>query len=226
MYEYVQMAQYYDLFYTRKNYDQETAFLTKLIGKRKKILDVGCGTGIHMANLEKNNYEVTGLDLSPAMLQIAQKRTHGPLMVGNLLNYEFSEKYDVIISMFAVFNHLPSKEQFWAGINHLLKYLNDDGILIIDLHNGRSNGEKSDTTNNIKRVMKWQFDSVTFREHTDIYYYKDEKVFHDTHDFLIYSIAELKRILESKNLKYKIYENYTFKVATDDSKNLILVIAK
>ena len=46
--EYQQMAKYYDLFYKKKNYDKESKFLENLINKRKTILDIGCGTGLHM----------------------------------------------------------------------------------------------------------------------------------------------------------------------------------
>lgn len=40
MYEYKDMAKYYDLFYSNKEYDKKIDFLIDLIGNRKKILDV------------------------------------------------------------------------------------------------------------------------------------------------------------------------------------------
>ena len=62
--EYQQMAKYYDLFYKKKNYDKESKFLEELINTRKTILDIGCGTGLHMHYLEEKNYQVEGIDLN------------------------------------------------------------------------------------------------------------------------------------------------------------------
>ena len=58
MCEYKEMAKYYDLFYSNKSYEKEVLFLKNLIGNKKTILDVGCGTGIHMNLLEKYGYQV------------------------------------------------------------------------------------------------------------------------------------------------------------------------
>ncbi len=53
MLEYKNMAKYYDLFYYNKSYEKEPKFLENLIGNRKSILDVGCGTRIHIKLLEE-----------------------------------------------------------------------------------------------------------------------------------------------------------------------------
>ena len=224
--EYGQMAKYYDLFYKDKNYTKEIYFIKNLIGNRKTILDVGCGTGIHMHLLESIGYEVDGIDLSKDMLEIAVSRVNGKVYQGNLLDYKINKKYDVIISMFAVFNHLKSYEELEQGIINSYSHLKNNGILIIDLHNGRNDGEKETNYNNYKRIMKWQFDKDHFIEHTDIDYIIDNKIYHDTHDFKIYEIDKIKDLLNKYNLKYKLYENYSFNEASDKSKNIEIVIYK
>ena len=42
------------------------------LSKGSKILDVGCGTGRHSVALAREGYKMTGIDLSPAMLQQAR----------------------------------------------------------------------------------------------------------------------------------------------------------
>ena len=222
--EYGKMAKYYDLFYKDKDYNKEINFIVSLINDRKTILDVGCGTGIHMHLLESIGYVVDGIDLSKDMLDIADSRVNGKVYQGNLLDYKINKKYDVIISMFAVFNHLNSYEELEQGIINSYNHLNDNGILIIDLHNGRSNGEKETNYNDFKRIMKWQFDKEHIIEHTDIDYIIDNKIYHDTHEFKIYEIDKIKDILNKYNLKYKLYENYSFNEANDKSKNIEIVI--
>ena len=226
MCEYKEMAKYYDLFYANKSYDREVIFLKKLIGNRRTILDVGCGTGIHMNLLEAYGYQVDGLDLSNEMLDIAKTRTKGILFQGNLINFKSNKKYDVIISMFAVFNHLKNYNEFEKSILNLYQYLNENGIMIIDLHNGRTNGKKEDNYKDYKRIMTWAFDQNTFKEHTEINYIIDNKSYYDTHDFLIYQINKIKEILNKHKYKYFIYENYSNNIGIDKSKNIQIVIEK
>lgn len=224
--EYQEMAKYYDLFYKKKNYDKESTFLENLINKRKNILDVGCGTGLHMHYLEEKNYQVEGLDLNEGMLEVAKTRVKGLLYQGNLLDFQPKKKYDAIISMFAVFNHLNNEQELEKAILHWYKYLNENGILIIDLHNGRKSGEKETTIDNCKRIMKWTFDNTTFKENTEITYVIDGKIYQDTHEFQIYKPKQIEEILKKYNLKYQLYENYSLEKATDDSKNIEIVIEK
>lgn len=226
MVEYQEMAKYYDLFYCNKSYDEEVKFLENLIGNRKFILDVGCGTGIHMNLLEKKGYCVDGLDLNIAMLNIASNRVNGNLYEGNLLDYNLNKKYDAIISMFAVFNHLKNYDEFERGILHWYNHLNENGILIIDLHNGRSSGTKENSYQDYKRIMTWHFDAKTFQEHTDITYEIAGKKYCDSHEFLIYKIDKIKNILNQNKLQYQLYENYSTEEATDASKNIQIVINK
>lgn len=227
MFEYKEMAKYYDLFYYNKSYEKEVNFLENLIGNKGKIvLDVGCGTGIHMSLLEEKGYHVDGLDLNNGMLDIAKNRVNGNLYEGNLLDYNINKTYDVIISMFAVFNHLKNYNEFEKGLLHWYNHLSEDGILVIDLHNGRSNGKKENSYKNYRRIMVWNFDVKTFKEHTDITYEIDGNKYCDSHEFLIYKIDKIKNILDRNKLKYQLYGNYSSNEATNDSKNIEIVIKK
>lgn len=139
--------------------------------------------------LEEIGYQVDGIDLNKEMLDIAETRIKGKVFQGNLLDFKISKKYDAIISMFAVFNHLNNYEEFEkGGVLHCYNQLNKDGILIIDLHNGRHDGEKQSTYKKFQRVMKWQFDEKNFIEYTDIDYLINGKKYHDVHIFKIYEI--------------------------------------
>ena len=74
--------------------------------------------------------------------------------------------------------------------------------------------------------MKWTFDSTTFKETTEITYMIDGKIYRDTHEFQIYKLRQLENILKKHNFKYQLYENYSFTKASDNSKNIEIIIEK
>lgn len=229
-YEYGLLAKHYDELYSRKDYQKETAFLTNILSKYnvKTILDAGCGTGSHMRLLEQNNYTCTGLDISNDMLLIAKNKVNGPLHQGNITDFNLYNKYDAIISMYAVFNHLLAKENIIESLKTFTNHLNPNGIIIVDLHNPSSSGNKEDTINGIGRKMIWNYDPINKVEQTSIIYTIDNNSFEDNHTFKIYSIDEIKEYAEYVNLTFiAAYENYDInKLANDKSKNIQILLQK
>ena len=176
--------------------------------------------------LEDSGYIVDGLDLNSGMLDIAKTRVKGNLIEANLLDFNINKKYDSIISMFAVFNHLKDYNEFEKGIMHCYKYLNENGTLIIDLHNGRKSGEKVSEYKDYKRIMSWKFDEKKFKEYTNIQYIVGDSIYEDKHEFIIYEVEKIKKILDKNKLNYKLYDNYSLNKADDFSKNIEIVIWK
>ena len=224
--EYKEFAKYYDKFYQNKNYKKETEFLNNFINANDKILDVGCGTGIHAALLTDNGFEVDGLDLNKEMLEIAKTRLKTNLYWQNILEIDISKKYNMIISMFAVFNHLKDTDELMRGLMNLKQLLHDGGKIIIDLHNPQSSGSKIDTYDNMTRVMKWNYDRSLKIEKSDIIFEIDGIKYTDTHTFRIFTIDEMKECCERVGLKVvNVYENYDInKEGTSASKNLQFLI--
>lgn len=224
--EYKEFAKYYDKFYQNKNYKKETEFLKNFINANDKILDVGCGTGIHAALLTDNGFEVDGLDLNKEMLEIAKTRLKTNLYWQNILEIDISKKYNMIISMFAVFNHLKDTDELMRGLMNLKQLLHDCGKIIIDLHNPQSSGSKIDTYDNMTRVMKWNYDRSLKIEKSDIIFEIDGIKYTDTHTFRIFTIDEMKECCERVGLKVvNVYENYDInKEGTSTSKNLQFLI--
>jgi SAM-dependent methyltransferase len=69
-------AEHYDEESFTSATDAEIALLTRLLDLEPgdRVLDVGCGTGRHAVPLAAQGLQVTGVDLSPAMLARAQAR--------------------------------------------------------------------------------------------------------------------------------------------------------
>ena len=159
-------AKYYDLFYKGKDYSEEVDFLKKIFNKFGKkpvrILNLGCGTGAHDKDLVNENYQVTGMDLSEEMIEIAKDKVpDAEFVVGDISNFNLNDKFDVIICMFSVLGYLTENEQLEGFFDCCKKHLNPEGLLILDVWNGLgvmhelpTSREKSVEVDGLKIVRK------------------------------------------------------------------------
>ncbi|HXV17836.1 MAG TPA: methyltransferase domain-containing protein, partial [Gemmatimonadaceae bacterium] len=71
-------SRYYDLLYRDKDYGAEALYVSQLIKTHSpdavSIMEIGCGTGAHAAELAELGYNVTGVDMSEGMLEAADAR--------------------------------------------------------------------------------------------------------------------------------------------------------
>lgn len=222
--EYKEFAKYYDIFYSKKDYKKEVNFLKNFIKKDDKIIDIGCGTGIHASLLSE--YDIDGLDLNKEMLEIAKTRITGKLYNQNILDINITKKYNVIISMFAVINHLKDIVELEKCLFNLKNILLPGGRIIIDLHNPQSSGEKVDCYDNIERKMIWNYDKDKKIETSKIIFKIDNKIYNDSHIFKIFGIGDIENVCKKLELKViNVYENYdVLKKGSSNSKNLQFII--
>lgn len=93
--------------------------------------EIGCGTGIFLAYLEKRGLRALGIDLSAEATEIAQKRfTRGLISVRNQSVYDLKDKFDVIF-MFEVLEHIEDDQGFLSHISDNL--LKEGGRLFISV---------------------------------------------------------------------------------------------
>ena len=74
--DYTSMSTYYDVIMTSGYYDYKKIVDGVLNQPSANILEIGCGTGLILEEIAKRNpaISLTGMDLTQAMLNIAQKR--------------------------------------------------------------------------------------------------------------------------------------------------------
>jgi SAM-dependent methyltransferase len=125
-------SKYYDAFYRTKDYNKECETVERLLlaksKKRKRLLDLGCGTGSHAVILARNGWDVTGIDISADMLSQAKakaKKEKLPIVFhqSDISAFELSQTYDAAISMFAVVGYLTKNSQldtFFATVRRHL----------------------------------------------------------------------------------------------------------
>lgn len=137
---YGRFAKYYDkLYMKKKDYAREAGFIDSLIRKynpqAKSILDVACGTGIHMSLLRKMGYGVAGTDASNEMLNLARKRLGGraELIKADMKNFRLGKKFDAVICMFSAINYNLGYGDLEKTIGNFYNHLGTPGLAIIDV---------------------------------------------------------------------------------------------
>jgi SAM-dependent methyltransferase len=93
------------------------------------LLDIGCGGGKNAFNLKKH-YQVTGLDLSPAMLQLA--KTLNPtceFIEGDMRSFSFGSTFDAILLDDGI-SYMASHADLSAAFQGAFGHLNPGGVLV------------------------------------------------------------------------------------------------
>jgi len=106
--------------------------------KDMAILDVGCGTGAHLAMYQRYQCSLAGIDTSESMLRIATKRLGetADLRLVNARTLPFDDRsFDLVISMLAI--HEMDQDSRVHALGQMRRVLRQDGrMLLIDFHPG------------------------------------------------------------------------------------------
>jgi SAM-dependent methyltransferase len=142
-------ARYYDLLYAGKDYAAEAQYVHQLIQRHRpggtRLIDVGCGTGAHGAELARLGYRLLGIDASPEMLAAARERAV-PLPADHPGSLDFAEgdarsfrspnRFDVATSLFHVMSYQTGNDDVAAAFATVAAHLEPGGLFIFDFWYG------------------------------------------------------------------------------------------
>ena len=101
----------------------------------RRLLDIGCGTGIVAAQFQQAGYEVTGLDISEAMLRRARTRLgEGAVFVhGDATDFTVAEPFPFAVSTYDIPNHLGSLEKISSYLECAFRAVRPGGVFAFDV---------------------------------------------------------------------------------------------
>jgi SAM-dependent methyltransferase len=137
-------SRYYDLLYRDKDYEGEARYVDSLIQRHKqgpqRILDLGCGTGRHDFFLARMGHELTGIDRSNEMLEVAKEQAarfedSGPRPVfaqGDVRTLRLGKTFDVVVSLFHVMSYQTQNSDLLGALATIREHLDPGGLFVFD----------------------------------------------------------------------------------------------
>jgi SAM-dependent methyltransferase len=142
--EYMSIAELYDHVVPYRERTDVGFFVEAAKESGGPVLEVGCGTGRVLIPTTRAGIEITGLDLSPHMLEICREklknepeevRSRVRLVEGDMRQFELKNTFRLVTLPFRPFQHLTTVEDQLACLGCIHRHLADGGRLILDIFN-------------------------------------------------------------------------------------------
>lgn len=132
---YAQLAGFYDRFIGDATYRRLGGLFDQLVGETNagvSLLDIGCGTGWLLARARVAGCRVTGVDVSPAMVDMARRRCpDAELVCGSVMSLR-GRSWTLLTATHDVFNHLARAEGLDRTFTLVYDLLQPGGTGLID----------------------------------------------------------------------------------------------
>ena len=142
---YDQIAGYYDEMTRYKDrLENEKEIFSAWINKYqfKKVLDLGCGSGLHTIVLSELGIETTGVDVSDNMIKKAKKNVqkfeiNPPFIKSSFrdLDKNIKEKFDTVLFLGNSLPHIKTEQELLVTFKNIRKLLLPQGKFILQILN-------------------------------------------------------------------------------------------
>ncbi len=142
--EYAVTAEFYDYVVPYHTRADVAFFVEAAQADGGPVLEVGCGTGRVLIPTARAGVPIYGIDLSPYMLDICERRVEQePIEVqqriqldqADMRDFDLGQTFKLITIPFRPFQHLIEVEDQIACLRCIHRHLADDGRFILDVFN-------------------------------------------------------------------------------------------
>lgn len=223
--DYTNMSYYYDVIMTSGYYDYEKIVDSLLNGQTgQRVLEIGCGTGLILEELAKRQSQSTiaGIDLTQAMLNIAQERLkpfgNVSLSQQNVCSLDLPQQHDLAFSYGGVWyfvvdgdkepfmvSHIPDHEANQLGLARVAQYIAKGGTLLLGIQ-GPHHDYAKPIANGMVYSQKIEPSAHGFTKH---YFLNDgeTRLMAQTIDYRTYSFAQALEMMGVNGIEYAPQEN-------------------
>jgi SAM-dependent methyltransferase len=136
---FTQTAAFYDAIYAArgKAYAAEAnalaAWIRTVAPEARTLLDVGCGTGGHLAEFERLGFEVTGIDADLKMVALARARCpEAAIEPAPMTSFDLGKRFDVVVSLFGTTAYARLPNHLDETIARCAAHLEAGGVIVIE----------------------------------------------------------------------------------------------
>jgi SAM-dependent methyltransferase len=126
---------YHEMYQHVFDYDKEYSFYDSILKMNncKKILEVGCGSGMLASRFLKNGYDYLGLDSSNEMLDIARPEVGSDSFIQcDMRNLSFDQQFDTVLITGRSIAYVIENLDIIITLSGIHKSLKNSGLLIFD----------------------------------------------------------------------------------------------
>ena len=161
---YHQLAEsYYSIESHHRDISHDISLVRSLLHSVREpaLLDLGCGTGEHLASLSKYGINCTGVDSSADMIRVGRLRFPGKIRFehSNITDIDYYNDFDLVTSLFGSMNYLLEDEEIDRAFWNIWRALKDDARALLEIWN--SFPIKQIQKKDISRVSTTRFDGRT-----------------------------------------------------------------
>lgn len=241
---YSRLATIYDDVMSHVDYKHWAHYIHRIIKKwhplAGKVVDISCGTGNMLLNLNKYGYTLSGFDLSFEMTKIAwlkfnQKSIRIPVWQGNMQTFKLKKNADSIICIYDSVNYLHNQEDISDVLNATWENLNDQGLFIFDICTARNSidyfqdyyeqngGKDYSYTRHSTYSKKYKIHKNKFVISFD----SEDKKYIENHEQKIYAVREMMELIENSNFSLVgFFDGFSFRKGSERSYRIHFVLKK
>lgn len=134
---------YYDSLMADVDYEDWVDYIAKLYPEYRsgglRVLDLACGTGVCAVLYSKDGHEVTALDSSHQMLEVALNRfgregIEVETVEADMSSFQLKRKVDLVTCLFDSINNLTKEEDLVSCFSCVFENLVESGVFIFDVN--------------------------------------------------------------------------------------------
>ena len=192
----------------------------------KKLLDGACGTGNLSFELARSGIAVTGVDIAPAMIEVARaKALESPLNLrffeADLTDFELGQTFDCATCLYDSLNYILDPAQLQRAFAGFARHVEKGGVLVFDMNTPLALTADLFTQKSFNPRQPLQYNwhahynpSTKITEVSMNFVRTDatgaQHKFRETHHERAYELGEVEAMLQATGWQVlKIYDAYT-----------------
>lgn len=221
---YTDLSAYYDDFCAGVDYREQCVFAHRAArafaqSDGQVYLDLACGTGSHLEYMHEFGYQLSGLDLNPAMLQQARiKVPQATLIESDMSSLDEQQKYDLVTCFLYSMHYSHPRSAMHQTLQRVWQALKPGGVLVFNAVNAQgalverpvvTQLTKNDQQLSFRSAWHYQGQGETLDLHLTITRHDTMGVvaWHDRHQMTAVSISEITTMLVESGFEATVLEH-------------------